>query len=101
MNNGGCEHNCTNLVGSYNCSCFDGYILDLDGHLCNGYRYQFLCRLTITFLYTNSNQTLMSVKKGFTCVPPMLLVPTPREATIVHVTLDITEMDSPAIVTIN
>lgn len=23
--NGGCEHNCTNTPGSYNCSCRDGY----------------------------------------------------------------------------
>ena len=40
----------------------------------------------------------MSVKKDFTCVPPMPLVPTPREATTVHVTLDTMEMGSLATV---
>ena len=34
VNNGGCEHTCTNTVGSYNCSCNTGYQLNL-GH-CSG-----------------------------------------------------------------
>ena len=36
-NNGGCEHNCHNYIGSYNCSCRDGYDLDPDYHGCTGY----------------------------------------------------------------
>lgn len=35
-NNGGCGTTCTNTVGSYNCSCNDGYELDNDLHTCNG-----------------------------------------------------------------
>ena len=31
-----CEHNCTNTVGSYTCSCRDGYSLSADGRRCNG-----------------------------------------------------------------
>ena len=31
-----CEHNCTNTVGSYICSCRDGYSLSADGRRCNG-----------------------------------------------------------------
>ena len=31
-----CEHNCNNTLGSYTCSCNDGYILDRDGIQCNG-----------------------------------------------------------------
>ena len=31
-----CEHNCTNTVGSYTCSCHDGYSLSADGRRCNG-----------------------------------------------------------------
>ena len=27
-NNGGCWHTCTNSIGSYTCSCNDGYFLD-------------------------------------------------------------------------
>ena len=34
--NGGCDHTCTNAVGSYNCGCNDGYELDTDEHTCIG-----------------------------------------------------------------
>lgn len=33
--NGGCDHNCTNLEGSYVCSCRDGFILGGDNRTCN------------------------------------------------------------------
>ncbi|XP_078576863.1 uncharacterized protein LOC144862349 [Branchiostoma floridae x Branchiostoma japonicum] len=32
--NGGCSQTCTNTVGSYNCSCSEGSVLDVDGHNC-------------------------------------------------------------------
>jgi len=32
-----CGHTCTNTVGSFVCSCYDGYVLDSDGSSCNGY----------------------------------------------------------------
>ena len=32
--NGGCDHNCTDSIGSYNCSCDIGYILATDNHGC-------------------------------------------------------------------
>ena len=32
----GCDQTCTNTNGSYTCSCSDGYVLDADGHNCNG-----------------------------------------------------------------
>jgi len=35
-NNGGCEQNCTNSVGSYSCMCGDGYTLSDDGSQCDG-----------------------------------------------------------------
>ena len=31
-----CEHNCSNTVGSYTCSCNSGYTLNRDGHTCDG-----------------------------------------------------------------
>ena len=31
-----CGHTCTNTVGSFVCSCNDGYVLDSDGLSCNG-----------------------------------------------------------------
>ena len=34
--NGGCDHNCTDSIGSYKCSCDIGYILAAHNHGCNG-----------------------------------------------------------------
>lgn len=31
--NGGCEQNCTNSIGSYNCSCISGYDLDPENNM--------------------------------------------------------------------
>ena len=36
IENGGCAQTCTNLVGSYQCGCNNGYDLDVDQHTCNG-----------------------------------------------------------------
>ena len=37
---GGCEHGlCSNINGSFECSCRDGYHLDHDGRSCNGKSY--------------------------------------------------------------
>ena len=35
-NNGGCHHNCHNSVGSYSCSCNNGYRLNSNGYTCEG-----------------------------------------------------------------
>ena len=32
----GCSQTCTNTVGSYNCSCIDGFSLNDDGETCKG-----------------------------------------------------------------
>ncbi len=31
-----CDQACHNNIGSYTCSCGDGYLLDPDGRTCNG-----------------------------------------------------------------
>ena len=36
IGNGGCSHTCTNQVGSYECSCYDGYKLAPNNHGCIG-----------------------------------------------------------------
>lgn len=33
--NGGCDHECNNTMGSYRCSCHQGYVL-VGRHMCNG-----------------------------------------------------------------
>ena len=33
--NGGCQHNCTNIIGSYYCACAAGYSLDDNHHSCS------------------------------------------------------------------
>ena len=38
-NNGGCSHNCTNTVGSYDCKCLTGFILHPNNHDCEGESY--------------------------------------------------------------
>ena len=35
-NNGGCQQQCTNTVGSYSCSCYTGYTLNSNGKTCTG-----------------------------------------------------------------
>ena len=35
----GCTQNCTNTVGSFQCSCKDGYMLLQDKRTCNGEFY--------------------------------------------------------------
>ena len=34
--NGGCDHNCYNEIGSFHCDCKIGYLLDDDGLGCKG-----------------------------------------------------------------
>ena len=36
QNNGDCEQICTNYVGSYACSCQEGWFIDTNGKSCNG-----------------------------------------------------------------
>ena len=36
VNEGGCEQNCMNTIGSFVCSCDDGYTLNDDERTCTG-----------------------------------------------------------------
>ena len=54
----GCNQTCTNTNGIYICSCYNGYVLDSDGHSCNG-----KVIVHITYVITASSQMLMSVMK--------------------------------------
>ena len=39
--NGGCEENCQNNIGTYSCFCLTGYLIDTNGHNCTGLQYFF------------------------------------------------------------
>ena len=48
--NGGCAQTCNNIVGSYYCSCLNGYELDEDGRGCSG-----------TYAFDAKHHTVMSL----------------------------------------
>ena len=50
-----CEQNCTNTVGSYNCSCNTGYSLDSNGRNCTGISL-YVYAVYITFLLTDIDE---------------------------------------------
>ena len=35
-NNGGCDHICTNTIGSFTCSCREGFTLSTNQRTCDG-----------------------------------------------------------------
>ena len=47
-NDDNCSQNCSNTIGSYQCSCNDGYALDSDQHNCNGNIYNYINHETLT-----------------------------------------------------
>ena len=54
-NNGGCPSLCINLVGSYTCSCQDGFDLASDGKTCIG-MYKVSCvQLTLSLLVSSAD----------------------------------------------
>ena len=54
--NGGCDHNCTDSIGSYDCSCDIGYILATDNHGCNGKSINIVIRSPNQSLFTDINE---------------------------------------------
>ena len=59
MDNGGCNQNCINTIGSYHCSCNSGYILDVDLKSCNGkYLFIFAIMTVLTILFQISMSAL-------------------------------------------
>ena len=49
--NGGCEQICNNTIGSYECSCRDGYELDSNGMNCTGMYTTFTSHIKINGIY--------------------------------------------------
>ena len=53
--NGGCQHNCSNIVGSHYCSCAAGYSLDDNDHSC-------LSKIHHTYIVTHDFLTVDIVR---------------------------------------
>ena len=34
--NGGCHHDCSNTIGGFHCSCYEGYTISTDKRTCQG-----------------------------------------------------------------
>ncbi len=47
VNNGGCDHTCTNELPGFSCSCRTGYTLDTDNRGCSGMYHNYVIMLTI------------------------------------------------------
>ena len=41
-----CSQKCNNTVGSYFCTCMDGYELESDNHTCTGDQNNYVCRMS-------------------------------------------------------
>ena len=79
-NNGGCEQNCQNNVGSYNCTCSTGYTLNSNGYSCTGKIMICGKNCILSVIKTLMSATLTVEDVNRTVI--ILLV-----ATIVHVTI--------------
>lgn len=56
-----CSQRCSNTIGSYVCSCYEGYQLDSDGETCNGMIYNIFITALNKFDYSlHVYQTLMN-----------------------------------------
>ena len=69
--NGGCEHSCTNTIGSFICNCELGYQLDENGLNCNGKKLLKMNNLHYLASILYIFQPYISVKLIYYC----LLVP--------------------------
>ena len=49
IENGGCEHNCTNIGSSYYCTCNSGYELHTDRITCHGELFQHNVYMQVCF----------------------------------------------------
>lgn len=56
LNTSSCDHNCTNEIGSFTCSCTVGYRLGNDGKRCTGTEFiYFIVKPVNVFFIISSN----------------------------------------------
>ena len=92
VDNGGCEQFCTNTVGSYNCSCMPGYLLEGVNCIsrlycvCDLWMLKFVYKCIVKTMFVDCVQMWMNVKREVTIVTKMPHVMTWKEAFSVTVT---------------
>ena len=65
----GCQHICNNLQGSFYCSCYTGYALNMDNKTCAGKRYSEACFV----MMSHSLQQLIIACRSFLYIQVFLL----------------------------
>ena len=66
VNNGYCAQSCTNTIGSYSCSCLNGFLLISDNRTCNGEQettYKLIKTLTLKWILMSASLTMETVLK--------------------------------------
>jgi hypothetical protein len=66
-----CEQDCANTIGSYNCSCGTGFIIDVNAYSCDGMQSIWASILVVSrFLLTQYFEMgLLWVTNGKPCIP--------------------------------
>ena len=71
----GCSQRCNNTVGSYFCTCMDGYELESDNHTCTGDQIKYVGHHSIIWLHINNDlDSLYSIQIHCTYVHTYLSI---------------------------
>lgn len=65
----GCEHNCHNSIGSYHCTCDEGYTLQPDGKKCQGNYFSLQYKTFLMSTAANTLRYLMKEAAKHDCIP--------------------------------
>ena len=71
--NGGCEHTCTNTIGSYYCACNTGYQLSNNGKHCSGNKIINKIMFLILFTFQISMSVIVVMEDVSIHVPTLLV----------------------------
>ena len=61
LNISGCSQNCTNTIGSYECSCYSGYQLAVDLMSCSGSKLHHFCVVMDLLFSLDINECTLNI----------------------------------------